>query len=186
MESFGRGLAPDADRIWPRTWQARHKAQRNLGAGEKYGLHVISSSFDMRDTPGSPLSWRGFLMSKLFGKFSSAVAAAAGHPFAFIIAVLCVLIWAATGPLFHYSENWQLVINTGTTIITFLMVFVIQNAQNREGGAIQAKLDELIRASASENAFIGIEHLSQEEVDEFRQKCEAAAKAISQKMTTPR
>jgi len=125
-------------------------------------------------------------MGKLFGRFSSTVATAAGHPFAFFIAVLSVLIWAVTGPVFHYSENWQLVINTGTTIVTFLMVFVIQNAQNRDGGAIQAKLDELIRASASENAFIGIEHLSQEEVEAFRRKCEAAAKAVSQKVTTPR
>ena len=78
--------------------------------------------------------------------------------------------------MFDYSDTWQLVINTSTTIITFLMVFVIQNAQNRDGAAIQAKLDEIIRASESENAFIGIEHLSQEEVEEFRSRCEAAAK----------
>jgi low affinity Fe/Cu permease len=78
--------------------------------------------------------------------------------------------------MFDFSETWQLVINTGTTIVTFLMVFLIQNAQNRDGAAIQAKLDELIRASESENAFIGIEHLSQEEVEEFRSRCEAAAK----------
>jgi low affinity Fe/Cu permease len=115
-------------------------------------------------------------MNKLFAKFSNAVARAAGHPIAFILAVLIVVVWGVTGPIFGYSENWQLVINTGTTIITFLMVFVIQNAQNRDGAAIQAKLDELIRAGESENAFIGIEHLSQEEVEEFRSRCEAAAK----------
>ena len=115
-------------------------------------------------------------MNKLFAKFANAVAAAAGHPMAFILAVLSVVIWGITGPFFGYSENWQLVINTGTTIITFLMVFVIQNAQNRDGAAIQAKLDELIRASEGENAFIGIEHLSQEEVEQFRSRCEAAAK----------
>jgi low affinity Fe/Cu permease len=115
-------------------------------------------------------------VNKLFSRFSNAVANAAGHPLAFVLAVASVVVWAVTGPHFGYSENWQLVINTGTTIITFLMVFVIQNAQNRDGAAIQAKLDELIRASESENAFIGIEHLSQEEVEQFRSRCEAAAK----------
>jgi low affinity Fe/Cu permease len=115
-------------------------------------------------------------MNKLFAKFSNAVANAAGRPTAFILAVLSVVVWAATGPMFDFSETWQLVINTGTTIVTFLMVFLIQNAQNRDGAAIQAKIDELIRASESENAFIGIEHLSQEEVEEFRSRCEAAAK----------
>ena len=116
-------------------------------------------------------------MKKLFAKFANATAKAAGSPIAFLLAVASVVIWAATGPIFDYSETWQLVINTGTTIVTFLMVFVIQNAQNRDGAAIQAKLDELIRASTSENAFIGIEHLSEEEVEAFRSKCEAAAKA---------
>jgi low affinity Fe/Cu permease len=114
-------------------------------------------------------------MNKLFGRFADSVSRWAGQPGAFLLAMASVVIWAATGPVFHYSETWQLVINTGTTIITFLMVFVIQNAQNRDGAAIQAKLDEIIRASASENAFIGIEHLSQEEVEAFRSRCEAAA-----------
>jgi low affinity Fe/Cu permease len=86
------------------------------------------------------------------------------------------LIWAISGPAFHFSETWQLVINTGTTIITFLMVFLIQNTQNRDGAAIQAKLDELIRAGHGENTFIGIEHLTEEEVAEFRERCEKAAK----------
>ncbi|MDW3503001.1 low affinity iron permease family protein, partial [Escherichia coli] len=73
-----------------------------------------------------------------------------------------VLIWGVTGPLFHYSDTWQLVINTGTTIVTFLMVFLIQNAQNRDGAAIQAKLDELIRSiETARNDFIGIEHLTE-------------------------
>ena len=117
-------------------------------------------------------------MKRLFAKFASTAARAAGHPAAFLLAVATVLVWAVTGPIFDYSETWQLVINTGTTIVTFLMVFVIQNAQNRDGAAIQAKLDELIRASESENAFIGIEHLSEDEVEAFRSKCEAAAKAI--------
>ncbi len=84
-------------------------------------------------------------------------------------------IWGLTGPLFAYSETWRLVINTGTTIVTFLMVFLIQNSQNRDTGAIQAKLDELIRTSSAQNDFIGIEHLSEEEVEEFRRKCAQSA-----------
>src|SRR6478752_3544698 len=116
-------------------------------------------------------------MKKLFAKFASGTAKAAGHPVAFLLAVASIAIWAVTGPIFNFSETWQLVINTGTTIVTFLMVFVIQNAQNRDGAAIQAKLDELIRASESENAFIGIEHLSEAEVENFRSRCEAAAQA---------
>jgi low affinity Fe/Cu permease len=86
-------------------------------------------------------------------------------------------VWAATGPMFGYSDTWQLIINTGTTIVTFLMVFLIQNTQNRDGAAIQAKLDELIRASGAQNAFIGIEHLTQKEVDEFRDLCARRAAA---------
>jgi low affinity Fe/Cu permease len=86
-----------------------------------------------------------------------------------------VLIWAATGPVFGFSDTWQLIINTGTTIVTFLMVFLIQNTQNRDGAAIQAKLDELILVTAAENSFIGIEHLTEEEVNEFRHKCKSAA-----------
>jgi len=88
-----------------------------------------------------------------------------------------ILVWAATGPLFGFSDPWQLVINTGTTIVTFLMVFLIQNTQNRDGAAIQTKLDELIRASAARNHFIGIEHLTEEEVEELRKKCETRAKS---------
>ena len=89
--------------------------------------------------------------------------------------VLVVLLWAVLGPVFGYSDTWQLVINTGTTIVTFLMVFLIQNTQNRDGAAIQAKLDELIRVSEGQNRFIGIEHLTETEVEEIRTKCEQAA-----------
>ncbi|MBN9076476.1 MAG: hypothetical protein BGN87_23495 [Rhizobiales bacterium 65-79] len=120
-------------------------------------------------------------MQKLFAKAANAVAHAAGHPATFILCCLIVAVWAATGPLAGYSDTWQLIINTGTTIITFLMVFLIQNTQNRDGGAVQAKLDELIRASRSENTFIGIEHLTEEEVEEFRKKCENAAVAVEGK-----
>src|SRR4051794_25976852 len=99
-----------------------------------------------------------------------------GTPYAFAVACAIVLIWGLTGPVYGYSDTWQLVINTGTTIVTFLMVFLIQNTQNRDGAAIQTKLDELIRASAAQNVFIGIEHLTEEEVEEMRKKCESRAK----------
>ncbi|MEJ6784360.1 low affinity iron permease family protein [Aminobacter sp. Piv2-1] len=101
-------------------------------------------------------------------------------PSAFIICCLVIAVWAVTGPIFGFSDTWQLVINTGTTIITFLMVFLIQNTQNRDGVAIQAKLDELIRVGRASNALIGIEHLTETEVEEIREKCEAAAKRHEQ------
>ncbi len=115
--------------------------------------------------------------SKLFSDFSAWVAHATGKPVTFILCVGVVVVWALSGPLFGFSDTWQLLINTGTTIVTFLMVFLIQNTQNRDGAAIQAKLDELIRASAAQNVFIGIECLTQEELDEIRARCEARAKA---------
>jgi low affinity Fe/Cu permease len=118
-------------------------------------------------------------ISKGFSDFATHFAHATGRPLTFVLAVALILLWAATGPWFSYSETWQLIINTGTTIVTFLMVFLIQNTQNRDGAAIQAKLDELIRASAAQNRYIGIEHLTEQEVNELRQKCEARAKAAA-------
>ena len=102
-----------------------------------------------------------------FERLANRVSSAVGRPRAFLIAFMVVVIWAVSGPIFHWSDTWQLVINTGTTIVTFLMVFLIQNAQNRDGAAIQAKLDELIRAvSHARNEFIGIEHLTEAELAE--------------------
>ncbi len=117
-------------------------------------------------------------ISTFFGHVADRVSRAAGHPITFVACCLTIVIWALSGPIFHFSDTWQLVINTGTTLITFLMVFLIQNSQNREGAAIQAKLDELIRTSAAQNIFIGIEHLSQEEVDAFRDRCAQAARRM--------
>lgn len=104
-------------------------------------------------------------MHPFFRKFSHWTSEKVGSPWAFVIAVLAILLWAASGPLFHYSENWQLVINTATTILTFLMVFLIQNTQNRDARAIQLKLDELIRAiDPARNMLIDIEDMEDEEL----------------------
>src|SRR5689334_19182596 len=121
-------------------------------------------------------------MNQFFERISARVAFAAGQPQAFIVASLVIIVWALSGPLFHWSDTWQLVINTGTTIITFLMVFLIQNAQNRDGSAIQAKLDELIRAGGkARNEFIGIEHLSEPELVALRRVLEQIAGDASQR-----
>jgi low affinity Fe/Cu permease len=113
--------------------------------------------------------------SRLFTDLAEKVARAGGRPATFLICVLAVVVWALSGPFFGFSETWQLIINTGTTIVTFLMVFLIQNTQNRDGAAIQAKLDELIRSSAAQNRFIGIDHLTQEELEELRRACQERA-----------
>jgi low affinity Fe/Cu permease len=110
--------------------------------------------------------------SQAFSSIASATSRWTGRASAFLICCLVVVAWAASGPAFHYSDTWQLVINTGTTIVTFLMVFLIQNTQNRDNAAVQAKLDELIRASKAKNEFIGIEHLSDAELDAILEQCE--------------
>jgi len=105
----------------------------------------------------------------LFSRFSNRTARACGQPSAFIIAVSVILIWAVTGPIFHYSDTWQLIINTSTTIVTFLMVFLIQSTQNRESEAMQLKLDELIRAiKGAHNALLTLEELDESELDAIR------------------
>jgi low affinity Fe/Cu permease len=113
--------------------------------------------------------------SRIFGDVANKTSQAAGRASAFMLAAGVVLVWAVTGPLFQYSDTWQLVINTGTTIVTFLMVFLIQNSQNRDSAAIQVKLDELIRVSTAHNSFVGIEHLTDDELEEIRTKCERRA-----------
>lgn len=115
--------------------------------------------------------------SRIFTRVANATAQAAGRPAAFMACLAIVVGWAVSGPIFGFSDTWQLVINTGTTIITFLMVFLIQNTQNRDSAAIQVKLDELIRSHRpARNSFIGIEHLTEEELEEVRALCEKAAK----------
>ena len=99
---------------------------------------------------------------------------------------MTIVIWAASGPFFKFSDTWQLVINTGTTIVTFLMVFLIQNSQNRDATAIQVKLNELIRVSRAHNSFVGVEKLTDEELDEIRSLCESRAKNSVIKCPTSR
>jgi low affinity Fe/Cu permease len=118
-------------------------------------------------------------MNKRFSRVASFIAHQSGRPVTFSVAFLIIIFWSATGPLFNYSDTWQLIINTGTTIVTFLMVFVIQNTQNRDSAALQAKLDELIRSSHAQNRFIGIEHLTDDEIEEYHRSCSELAKKAS-------
>jgi low affinity Fe/Cu permease len=104
-----------------------------------------------------------------FTRFAKATSRVTGRPAAFILAVGVILAWLVTGPLFRFSDTWQLVINTGTTIITFLMVFLIQNTQNRDAEAVQVKLDELLRATeGAHNALLDLEELEERELDQIR------------------
>ena len=116
-------------------------------------------------------------ISKFFGELANNTSLAAGRASAFIVAAGIVIVWAVSGPIFGFSDTWQMVINTGTTIVTFLMVFLIQNSQNRDSAAIQVKLDELIRVGAARNSMVGIEHLTDDELEDLRGKCEARARA---------
>ena len=116
-----------------------------------------------------------------FVRMANAIAILTGKPASFALCCLAVLIWAATGPVFHYSDTWQLIINSGTSIVTFLMVFLIQNTQNREGAALQAKLDELVRAThAASNQLVAAERLPEKEVNEIREEIVSAAGEVRQ------
>jgi low affinity Fe/Cu permease len=108
-------------------------------------------------------------MDRFFTRFCSAISSVSGQPLAFTLALTLMVVWAATGPIFHFSDTWQLVVNTATTIVTFLMVFLIQNSQNRDGAAVQAKLDEMLRAiDKAREEFIGIEHLTDKQIESIR------------------
>ena len=115
-------------------------------------------------------------MEKLFNRLANATARLTGKPLTFALCFMVILVWAVTGPIFGFSQTWQLVINTGTTIVTFLMVFLIQNTQNRDAAAMQAKLDELVYANRNaRNRFIGIEHLTDTELGEILREVEMRA-----------
>jgi low affinity Fe/Cu permease len=123
------------------------------------------------------------LLTQQFSKFAHATSQWTGHPAAFLLALAVVIAWVATGPIFGYSDTWQLVINTGTTIVTFLMVFLIQNTQNRDTLAIQLKLSELVLAmKGAENKFAAIEDLSDEELEELHADCRARVEMTLQQI----
>jgi low affinity Fe/Cu permease len=118
-----------------------------------------------------------------YDQFSRTAARGTGRSIAFTIACVVILLWITTGPLFHYSDTWQLVINTATTIVTFLMVFLIQHTQNRDAEAVQIKLDELIRATkGAHNALLDLEELTEQQQDYFRDKYEAIAREAQQNL----
>jgi low affinity Fe/Cu permease len=118
-----------------------------------------------------------------YSKLAKSAAHFCGRPRVFVLAVFVILAWVVTGPVFHYSDTWQLVINTGTTIITFLMVFLIQNTQNRDTEAIQVKLDELIRATqGAHNALLDLEELDEDVLEAFRRRYQALASAAREEL----
>jgi low affinity Fe/Cu permease len=124
-------------------------------------------------------------MRKLFNLIATIIATAAGQPMTFILAVAIIVIWAVSGPLFRWSDTWQLVVNTGTTVVTFLMVFLIQNSQNRDGAAMQAKLDELLRSvEKAREKFIGIEHLTDQQIELIRSALERSSNGEAGKQAT--
>jgi low affinity Fe/Cu permease len=118
-------------------------------------------------------------MNKLFTDIASRISSYSGKAVTFMIAILIIVVWGLSGPLFQFSDTWQLVVNTGTTIITFLMVFLIQNTQNRDSAALQAKLDELLRAmeGAREHDFVGVEHLTDDQIERVREVVEKDSKS---------
>jgi low affinity Fe/Cu permease len=139
----------------------------------KNGTRRPENIHRLNSTPKTNLS----TISKIFSEIANVTSHQVGRPWVFALALGTVMIWASTGPYFDFSDTWQLIINTGTTIVTFLMVFLIQNAQNRDSAAIQVKLDELIRSSKAQNTFIGLERLTDEELEEIRAECVGRALA---------
>src|SRR5580658_8823903 len=122
------------------------------------------------------------MFERSFHRLAHATAERVGRPQSFLLAVLVVVVWGATGPLFHFSDTWQLVINTGTTIVTFLMVFLIQNTQNRDAHAVHLKLDELIRATkGARNSLVGLETLSDAELEKLEHEFEQLRDEVAQR-----
>jgi low affinity Fe/Cu permease len=164
LKAFGSqpGATPDLS-FTPRLSMARAK-------------HHAPQKTQHRRTNNGSLAHKLYIV---FGGFAQHISHATGHPIAFLLAVLVVVIWAVTGPLFGYSDTWQLVINTGTTIVTFLMVFLIQNTQNRDTLALHLKLSELLFAmKGAKNSYAALENLADDELEELHAEfCERADQA---------
>jgi low affinity Fe/Cu permease len=140
---------------------------------EQEAAGILSEKMSEKATKRADQTPRSFRcrVNDLFRAFSRNIASAVGSAWAFIVAITVVIVWAATGRMFHFSDTWQLIINTGTTIVTFLMVFLIQNTQNRDGKAVQLKLDELIRAlRGARNKLVDLEDLSDEELKALKKE----------------
>jgi low affinity Fe/Cu permease len=124
-------------------------------------------------------------MDRFFTRIATRISVAAGQPVSFLLAIGVILVWAITGPIFGFSDTWQLIVNTGTTIVTFLMVFLIQNTQNRDAAAMQAKLDELLRSvGKARDQFIGVEHLTEREIETIRLALEREVRSSRKKTGT--
>ena len=122
-------------------------------------------------------------MNRIFARFATSASDVLGTAYVFILAALAIVVWAVTGPVFDFSETWQLIINTATTIVTFLMVFIIQNTQNRDTAAIQVKLDELIRATqGAHNAILDLEQLDDEDLERYMHRYEALAASARERL----
>jgi low affinity Fe/Cu permease len=149
-----------------------HACALAVGHIDIQGRHMNKGKNNHNHASSNP----SLLVTQQFSEFAHATSLWTGHPVAFLLAVAVVIVWAATGPLFGYSDTWQLVINTGTTIVTFLMVFMIQNTQNRDTMAIQLKLSELVLAmKGAENKFAAIEDLTDDELKALHDDCRARA-----------
>jgi low affinity Fe/Cu permease len=139
--------------------------ENNLELLAVYFFKILKVNKKKEQLPENPEKKNGNAISGFFNRFSLVITRATGSAYAFITAIVIVVIWAITGPIFHFSDTWQLVINTGTTIVTFLMVFIIQHSQNKDTIALQLKLNELIAASKASNKLISVEDLSDEELE---------------------
>jgi low affinity Fe/Cu permease len=161
--------------------------------GEAFTFALVMASMQThekvngRRPSNSTPAHHGSAIGRVFSRFSHATAHASGTPAAFLIAALAIVVWGTTGPLFGFSDTWQLVINTGTTIVTFLMVFLIQNTQNRDTMALQLKLSELIIAmKGAKNSLATVEDLTEEELEELHKELCARADAANEELTTRR
>jgi low affinity Fe/Cu permease len=171
-QSPGTGSPHKPGNVWPCRDRGYAHPERSRGRGEdRTAAPLVVGQ--------TGLLWGATAVYRTspFSRFSNWTARASGHPAAFAVATAAIVVWLLTGPVFGFSDTWQLVINTATTIVTFLMVFLIQNTQNRDGEAVQLKLDEIIRAlNGAHNALLDLEELPERELNRFRDRYESLAR----------